>query len=82
METMNPRVVQMEYAVRGKTPLEAAKIEEAMKRVRKKVVDGVFAFGGVWLAYRVGLRYVRRCTLLTYVRHSFALPAVPNRKKF
>ena len=46
METMNPRVVQMEYAVRGKTLLEAAKIEEAMKRVRKKVVDGVIAFGG------------------------------------
>lgn len=46
VETMNPRVVQMEYAVRGKTLLEAAKIEEAMKRVQKNVVDGVFAHGG------------------------------------
>jgi len=45
VETMNPRVVQMEYAVRGKTPLEAAKIEEAMKRVRNNVVGGVFAHG-------------------------------------
>jgi len=46
VETMNPRVVQMEYAVRGKTLLEAAKIEEAMKRVRNNVVGGVFAHGG------------------------------------
>jgi len=29
VETMNPHIVQMEYAIRGKTLLEAVKVEEA-----------------------------------------------------
>lgn len=33
METINPFVKNMEYAVRGKMPQEAAKIEAAIKKV-------------------------------------------------
>ncbi len=33
MDTINPYVKNMEYAVRGKMPQEAAKIESAIKKV-------------------------------------------------
>ena len=33
MDTINPNVKNMEYAVRGKMPQEAAKIESAIKKV-------------------------------------------------
>ena len=39
MDTINPYVKNMEYAVRGKMPQEAAKIESAIKKV-----------GPIWLA--------------------------------
>ena len=32
--TMNPRILELEYAVRGKIVIEAMKIENAMNRVR------------------------------------------------
>lgn len=32
---MNPCVRQMEYAVRGKVPLEAARIQNSIKQVRE-----------------------------------------------
>ena len=34
LDTINPYVKDMEYAVRGKMPMEAAKIEAAIKKVR------------------------------------------------
>lgn len=37
MDTINPNVKNMEYAVRGKMPQEAAKIESAIKKVGYRV---------------------------------------------
>ena len=36
MDTINPYVKNMEYAVRGKMPQEAAKIEAAIEKVRRR----------------------------------------------
>lgn len=49
VDTMNPSVLQMEYAVRGRTLIEAEEIEKAMKRVGLIWESGCYRilYGGV-----------------------------------
>ena len=39
-ETLNRHVIKMEYAVRGKIPQEARRIEKAIKKAREREREG------------------------------------------
>lgn len=42
MDNLNPRVIEVEYAVRGPIVIRAAEIENALKQVREKEFDRNF----------------------------------------
>ena len=48
-ESMNPRVSAMEYAVRGRVPLEAMAIEQALKEVGLCISLGRVCVAHAWL---------------------------------